>query len=266
MEPLDKQIIPGEQVAAAERWQLPEMDDPDARPKGSNALGYQPDWYNTDEAETESSDVEEEQPPLTLEEIESIRQAAYDDGFAEGKEAGYQAGFDEGRVKGEEAGHAEGLENGRSEGLELGRSWIEELSQQWQELLDKLSHPLTQVDHQVEEQLVWMAMQLAKALIKTDVHIAPDLILNALKDGIKQLPVAEEGISIEMHPDDLEMVREIYGEEECQNRGWQLTAEPSLQRGDLVLASTTSSIDMFLEKRIEQLFRQFLRQNLELLS
>ena len=138
MEPLDKQIIPGEQVAAAERWQLPEMDDPDARPKGSNALGYQPDWYNTDEAETESSDVEEEQPPLTLEEIESIRQAAYDDGFAEGKEAGYQAGFDEGRVKGEEAGHAEGLENGRSEGLELGRSWIEERSQQWQELLDKL--------------------------------------------------------------------------------------------------------------------------------
>ncbi len=266
MEPLDKLIISGEQVSAADRWQLPEMDDPDAKPKGPNALGYQPDWYKEDSVETESSDVEEEQPPLTLEEIEAIRQAAYDDGFAEGKEAGYQAGFEEGRIKGEEEGHAEGLEKGRNDGMEVGRSWIEERSQQWQDLLDKLSHPLKQVDHQVEEQLVWMAMQLAKALIKTDVHIAPDLILNALKDGVKQLPVAEEGISIEMHPDDLSMVREIFGEEECQNRGWQLTAEPSLQRGDLVLAGSTSSIDMLLEKRIELLFRQFLRQNLELTS
>ena len=59
MEPLDKLIISGEQVSAADRWQLPEMDDPDAKPKGPNALGYQPDWYKEDSVETESSDVEE---------------------------------------------------------------------------------------------------------------------------------------------------------------------------------------------------------------
>ncbi|WP_024870877.1 flagellar assembly protein FliH [Tolumonas lignilytica] len=263
MEPLDKLIIPGEQVPEADKWQLPEMIDPDEKLKGSNALGYEPNWYQEEELPTESSDVEEEQPPLTLEEIEAIRQAAYEDGFSEGKEAGFQQGYAEGMAKGELAGHADGVEKGREEGLELGREWIGVRAQQWQDLLDKLSHPLMQVDKMVEQQLVWLAMQLAKSLIKTDVHLAPDLILNSLKEGVKQLPAAEEGISIELHPEDLDMIKEIYGEEECRKRGWQLNAEPSLQRGDLVIASQTSSIDMFLEKRIEQLFRQFLRQNLD---
>lgn len=264
MEPLEKTYIPAEQAQDANKWEWPDVGEPDNVLKNSNALGYAPDWYREEERPTESSDVvEEEQQPLTLEEIESIRQTAYEDGFAEGKEAGFQAGYADGMAQGETAGHAEGLEKGREEGLALGREWIEVRAQKWQDLLDKLAHPLAQVDKMVEQQLVWMSMQLAKALIKTDVHLAPDLILNSLKEGLKQLPAAEEGISIEMHPDDLDMIKEIYGEAECQKRNWQLHAEPGLQRGDLVLSSSTSTVDLFLEKRIEQLFRQFLRQNLD---
>jgi flagellar assembly protein FliH len=264
MEPFEKTYIPAEHAQEADKWEWPDVEEPEQPLKGSNALGYAPDWYHEEGLATESSDVaEEEQQPLTLEEIESIRQAAYDDGFAEGKEAGFQAGYADGMTQGETAGHEEGVEKGRDEGLTLGREWIEERSKKWQDLLDKLAHPLDQVDKMVEQQLVWLSMQLAKALIKTDVHLAPDLILNSLKEGLKQLPVAEEGISIEMHPDDLEMVREIYGEEECQKRNWHLHAEPSLQRGDLLLANATSSVDLYLEKRIEQLFRQFLRQNVD---
>lgn len=270
MEPFDKAYIPAEQAQNADKWEWPDVTDEAEQPRqnsGSNALGYAPDWYREEGLATESSDVaEEEQQPLTLEEIESIRQAAYDDGFAEGKEAGFQAGHEEGLTQGEAAGHEAGLEKGREEGLALGREWIEERSQQWQSLLDKLAHPLAQADKMVEQQLVWLSMQLAKALIKTDVHLAPDLILNSLKEGIKQLPVSEEGISIEMHPDDLDMVRDIYGEEECQKRNWHLQAEPSLQRGDILLSSSTSSIDLYLEKRIEQIFRQFLRQNADQIS
>lgn len=264
MEPLEKTYIPAEEAKEANKWEWPDVDEPEQPLKGSNALGYAPDWYREEGLPTESSDVAEEEPqPLTLEEIESIRQAAYEDGFAEGKEAGFQAGYADGMTQGEVAGHAEGLDNGRDEGLALGREWIEVRAQKWQDLLDKLAHPLAQVDKMVEQQLVWMSMQLAKALIKTDVHLAPDLILNSLKEGLKQLPVAEEGVSIELHPDDLDMIKEIYGEAECQKRHWQLHAEPSLQRGDLLLSSSTSSVDLFLEKRIEQLFRQFLRQNVD---
>jgi len=66
-----------------------------------------------------------------------------------------------------------------------------------------------------------------------------------------------------LHPEDAELIRSAYGEEECQRRGWTLLAEPALQRGDLQLASRTSSIDWMLEERIENLLRNFLRTNLD---
>lgn len=44
--------------------------------------------------------------------------------------------------------------------------------------------------------------------------------------------------------------------------GLDPTGEPALQRGDLQLASRTSSIDWLLEERIDNLLRNFLRSNL----
>ncbi len=265
MNSTEKKNIDSDDTSAASTWELPDVGQPYDHSDKSNALGYDPDWYKSETLATASEDIEEEQAPLTLEEIEAIRQTAYDDGFQEGKDAGFLTGQEEGRLKGEQEGYEVGLEKGREEGLALGRAWIEEKTQQWQSLLDKIAHPLHQVDQNVEQQLVWMAMQLAKSLIKHEVHVAPDLLLTSLKDAIKLLPAVEDGVIIELHPDDLEMIREVFSEEECQKRGWTLQQEPALQRGDLVLTSQTSSIDLLLEKRIEQLFRQFLRQNLEML-
>ena len=176
---------------------------------------------------------------MTLEEIEAVRQAAYEDGFAEGREAGFNQGQEEGKLAGLQQGHAIGLEQGQAEGLAMGQSLIAEQLSHWQAMLGKLAQPMEQVDIQVEQQLVWLAMMLAKSLIKQEVHTSPDLLLGSLKEAVKQLPCAEE----------------------CQKRGWTLVAEPALQRGDLQLTSRTSSIDLLLEQRIENLLRNFLRTN-----
>ena len=72
--------------------------------------------------------------------------------------------------------------------------------------------------------------------------------------------VITEGVRIALHPEDLTLVQAAYGEEACAKRGWQLEADPTLERGDLQVSSQTSSIDMLLEQRIDQLLRQFLRR------
>ena len=243
-------------------WEWPELESPRLAIE-SNALGYAPDWsHDEQEPEFEPEQSEPEQQPLTLEEIEAIRQAAYEDGFNEGKEAGFAKGLEEGKLEGLQQGHAAGLEQGEAEGLALGQSIIEEQASQWQSLINQLTRPLQQADQQVEQQLLWLAMTLAKVLIRHEVHTSADLLLGSLKEAIKQLPCAAEGVTIELHPDDLALVLKAYGgEEECQKRGWTLVAEPSLQRGDLQLLSRTSSIDLILEQRIEQLLRNFLRVN-----
>lgn len=244
-------------------WEWPMMDSPISQPE-SNALGYAPNWYQEEQTPDEPLvEPEPEQAPLTLEEIEAIRQAAYDDGFAEGRQAGYEQGHDEGRQQGLLEGHAEGVAQGHQEGLQQGQAEVDASIAHWQQLAEQLVTPLAQLDQQVEQQLVYLAMQLAKALIQHETHTAPDLLLNSLKEAVRLLPCAEEGITLQLHPDDIARLHAAFGAEECQRRGWTLQAEPTLQPGDLQLLSRTSSIDWVLEERISQLLRNFLRQNID---
>ena len=245
-------------------WDWPLMEKPNTEPE-SNALGYAANWYQASQEPApvdEESEPEPEQQPLTLEEIEAVRQAAYEDGFAEGREAGFAQGLEDGRLQGLQEGHQQGLEQGQTEGLALGQSLIDEQVTHWRALAEQLAQPLAELDEQVEQQLVYLAMRLAKTLIRHEVKTSPDLLLSSLKEAVALLPCAEEGITLSLHPDDLQLILDVYSEEECQRRGWTLQAEPALQRGDLQLASRTSSIDWLLEERIDNLLRNFLRSNL----
>lgn len=245
-------------------WDWPMMET-GAQEAESNVLGYAAGWYQSEQAPLEpEAEAEPEQQPLTLEEIEAVRQAAYEDGFAEGRDAGLAQGLEEGRLQGLQEGHTEGLTQGHAEGLAQGQEQIEQQIAHWQQLCSQLVQPLAQANAQVEQQLVWLALRLAKSLIRHEAHTSSDLLLTSLKEAIGLLPCAEEGITITLHPEDAELIRSAYGEEECVRRGWTLLAEPALQRGDLQLASRTSSIDWMLEERIESLLRNFLRTNVDL--
>jgi flagellar assembly protein FliH len=244
-------------------WNWPLMETAEQEPE-SNALGYAAGWYQQEQPTVEPEDnAEPEQQPLTLEEIEAVRQAAYEDGFAEGRELGLAQGLEEGRLQGLQEGHSEGLEQGQREGLALGQELVDQQVAHWQQLSEKLAQPLAQVDEQVEQQLVWLALRLAKNLIRHEAHTSPDLLLSSLKEAIALLPCAEEGITLTLNPEDVQLVRDAYGADECQRRHWTLVPEPSLLRGDLQLVSRTSSIDWLLEERIESLLRNFLRSNLD---
>lgn len=242
-------------------WEWPLMDSELPSDDTTNALGYQANWYQKQEEVPAVEEVEPEQQPLTLEEIEAVRQAAYEDGFNEGREAGFANGLEEGRLQGLQEGHEQGSAQGQAEGLALGQSLIDEQVTSWKLLAEKLAHPLAELDVQTEQQLVYMAMRLARSLILHEVQTSADLLLGSLKQAVSLLPCAEEGIQLTLHPDDMDRIREVFGAEECQRRGWSLVADPTLNPGDLQLASRTSSIDWLLEERIDNLLRNFLRTN-----
>ncbi|MCV6070338.1 hypothetical protein OFP26_32685, partial [Escherichia coli] len=70
---------------------------------------------------------EEEQPlALTEEQIELIKQGAYQEGLHQGQEAGFKQGYDKGKEEGLQAGHAEGLELGKAEGVTAGQEYIQQ--------------------------------------------------------------------------------------------------------------------------------------------
>ena len=242
------------EASEAKKWDLPFVDDPRVSQDNetTNALNRRSDW------KYEPPEEEEEILPPTAEEIEAIRQAAYEEGFQEGK----QAGFEEGKAQGFEQGHAEGLAQGHSEGmaqgLEEGQQEIAAQSDVWQMLTEKLHDPLSQANDETRDQLVKLAVTLAKAVIKTEVSTNTQVILQALSEGIKALPINQVEYQIHMHPEDISLVKSHFGEDEVDKKKWNLIESPNLERGGCDIVTSQNAVDVSIERRCRNVIDKFM--------
>lgn len=242
-----------------ELWQIPEVEEP-LKHTGTNALNMAPDWFTREREDVE--EVEEPVPlPPSLEEIEAIRDDAYQEGFEQGSQAGFSQGEEQGRLQGLAQGHAEGLEQGKTQGLAQGEAEIASQSAIWAKLAQQLSQPVAHLAEEVEQQLINLVLQLTQQIIKAEVQTNPQVILGALKQAMDVLPFATQTARLHFHPDDIAMIESVYSAQECEKRGWTLVAEPSLQRGDCQVKTQLSTVDYPLEMRINQVLKQFLSQN-----
>ena len=242
-----------------EDWYLPEFENTQAAALNTNALGMKHDWYEGKPSHEEVEDITPQ--PMTAEELDEIRQAAYDDGFAEGREQGYQDGLASGTAEGLSQGETDGLAQGLAQGLAEGQHQIIEKATAWEQLQTQMHTPLAAVNSDVESELIRVATGLAEELIKTEVTFNHDILLQTLKLALAALPVLEQKITITLHPADLAVINEYYAAEECEKRGWVLISEPMMKQGDLVINNEVSSVELLMEQRIKQMMRQFLIAN-----
>lgn len=243
-------------LGSAEKWALPDYgSDRHARPQPT-ALNYDPQWVPDFTPEPE-----EEPQPLTAEELEQIRQEAYKEGLFQGQEAGFCQGFDKGKAEGFEAGHQEGLEAGKTEGLEQGQEQIHQQVETFVGLADQFAQPLELMNAQVEKQLVDMVLTLVREVIHVEAQTNPQVILDTIKASVESLPINGHAITLKLHPEDAEILRDAYGEEELQLRHWTLCSEPALNRGDVQIEAGDSSVNYRLEDRIHNVLQTFCAAN-----
>jgi len=198
--------------------------------------------------------------PLTAEDLEEIRQAGYDEGFAEGKEEGFSQGYQEGREQGLQDGTAQGQAEGKKQGLAEGEALIRDQLSQLQALLAQLQQPLAKVDQQVEQALLELALAMAQAVIGVEVTTNPQLILQSLREAVDALPYQAENLIIKLHPADLAVIAQHYSSDELAQRQWQLRAEPAMSRGDCRVETKESSVDRSLKTRLQASLEHFLQE------
>ncbi len=234
-------------------WDLPYVED--ARPvdeNKTNALNKRSDWkYEPPE------EVEEILPP-TAEEIEAIRAAAYQDGFAQGKSEGLEKGQKEGMALGLEKGHAEGVEKGLAEGLATGEEQINQQIAEWQSLLQQLQNPVVQVQEELQKELVQLSVSLARAVIKAETITNPDIIFQALSEGLKVLPIQESAYQIHLHPQDIELIKQHFKEEEISQHNWLFVEAPQMARGGCDISTASNAVDVSIERRTRDVLDKFL--------
>ncbi|MBP6491271.1 MAG: flagellar assembly protein FliH, partial [Thauera sp.] len=93
-----------------------------------------------------------------------------------------RAGFDEGRA----AGHAEGLEAGRAEGYVEGRAQAEAEAARLAGLADSLDEALRELDGEIAEQLMALAIEMARRMVKLTLTEHPEAILETVRSALLQ--------------------------------------------------------------------------------
>ncbi|MEF2483500.1 flagellar assembly protein FliH [Vibrio mimicus] len=247
-------IRPGADDATVtpQKWGLPDYGADTHKAAKQTAFNYDPGWIpHFDEAEQEAAHE------LTEEEIALIRSAAQQEGFEQGQAEGYQQGLEQGKAEGLQAGHQEGHAQGYQDGVAEGQALIQEHVQTFMALANQFAQPLDLLNAQVEKQLVDMVLALTKEVVHVEVQTNPQVILDTVKASVESLPIAGHAITLKLNPEDVELIRQAYGEQEIETRNWTLLSEPALSRGDVQIEAGESSVSYRMEDRVRSVLKSF---------
>ena len=188
--------------------------------------------------------IEEElAPPLeypTQEEIDAIREAAHATAFEEGRNAGY--------AEGHAAGHADGHAQSYAEGQQASRVELAHL----QTIAVGFGTALQQADELIANEVMELALQLAKGMLKAALPVRPELILPMVREAIEYLPVLQQPALLMLNPDDAQIVRDGIGEE-LDKGGWRVIDDPAIERGGCKIDTASNQIDAQTSTRWQRL-------------
>ena len=229
-------VIRAQDVNVFDRWALPSFDEPGEE---------QPVSEEIEPAAAEelphSEDVPvEEVKPLTLDELEAIRQEAYNAGFSTGEKDGFHAGQLKARRE------AEAALAPRLESLER--------------LMAQLLDPIAEQDRNLEHAMVTLVSQLAKEVIQRDLLIDSSQIRQVLREALKLLPMGAGNVRIHINPQDFELVKEL---RERHEESWKIVEDNDLLPGGCRIETEHSRIDASIETRLAQAIKQLFEQQRE---
>lgn len=220
-------LIRARDVRGFESWALPSFDPPKPEPEP--------------EPEPEPPEMEEvpleEVQPLTLEELESIRQEAYNEGFAVGEKEGFHSATLKVRQEAEVALAA------KLASLEL--------------LMTHLFEPIAEQDTQIEKSLVDLVQHITKQVIKRELAIDSSQIEHVMRDALKLLPLGVDNVRLYVNPQDFEQAKAL---RERHEEGWRIVEDESLLPGGCRVETEHSRIDASIETRVTQVMAKLFDQ------
>ena len=196
-------------LTAWERWELASFDT--ATPVAANGIAMHADH---------SAQVERTNVPLDRAEIERI--------CAEAREDGYQAGYNSGYQTGKRTGYEEGQAAAKDEAARIGK------------VANGLEQALQEFDQQVADELLALAVEIARQVVRHEIAARPATILGVVNEALTYLPHLHA--AIHLNPEDASLVRSYLGDA-LAHAGHRILEEPTLKPGDCLLEAGGSQID-----------------------
>jgi flagellar assembly protein FliH len=175
-------------------------------------------------------------PMISEEELEAIREAARQQGYAEGFEAG------------QASGHASGYEDG----MALGRAEAASELTHLQEMTTSFGHAVTEADEAIAADVLELALHLAKNMVRTAFEVRPELILPVVREAVDYLPTLQQPALLVLNPEDALIVRGSIGHE-LEKTGWRIVEDVNVARGGCRIDTASNQIDAQIASRWQRL-------------
>lgn len=164
----------------------------------------------------------------TVGELEDVEQRAYQEAYAQGQEAGLAAA----RAQTQQALDALNAQVARLDAV-----------------FGTLARPLHELDAQVEDQLVHLALTVARQLVRRELRMDPAQVIAIIRETVALLPAAARDVRVHLHPEDAAIVREKLATPAAE-RAWTIIEDPVMTRGGCRVTTDTAQVDARLETRI----------------
>lgn len=234
-------------------WDLPYWS-------GGPAVKKQP-ALDEQASETEVEVVE----PITVEELEAIRNEGYEEGFLQGLNEGREKGEKEGIATGKSEGHKEGLkqgtqegnrlgfEAGQAEGLVAGKEEIVLAASNLAKLTQQLEQSLVEKDSALPAVLSQLIKTACETIIGRELTQGDDQITQKVLMALDQLPSGAENIKIFVSSSDAAFL-----EEGLKNAGREMNfkVDAGLEAGSAKITTTQSLLEFSLQERMDAVFER----------
>lgn len=220
-------------LTAWERWELASFDAP------AEVIAEAAEETVAAEAESAPVDVVDvDTPPNvqwpTAEEIEEIHRQAREQGYERGVAEGKEEGFAAGQLAGNESGFAAGQVLAHAEAERLGAA------------ANQLEQALATLESQVAEELLALALELARGVIRQEISARPEALLTVVREAMAQLP--HQHTAIYLNPEDASLVRSYLGDQ-LAHAGHRIHEDFKLKHGDCLLEAGGTQLDATVAMR-----------------
>jgi flagellar assembly protein FliH len=151
----------------------------------------------------------------------------------------------------EREAYEKGFEQGRKDGLDLEQKKIEEMGKELESLFSGLRDLKEKIYRESEGDLLKLSTLIAKKIIREEVKIHEDIIINMIQSTLKFL-TDKRKLKIIIHPDDMEEVKRLLPDiAKVTNGGqFQLTEDHTIERGGCILETGYGKINATIEDQL----------------
>jgi flagellar assembly protein FliH len=253
--------IPAEEVPEPKLWKLPFWTEPKHIVQAEVEIEEE-----EDDSEVLIEEEEIEIEPITAEQLEAIRQEAYNEGLeqglVEGRQKGEKLGFDEGNKVGITEGKEVGEKLGYDAGFQKGEKQAEaDADNKSAELNSKLHSCMRNMEKSVSEQktavediLPNLVISIAEAVVAEELSHGSEHIINIVQQALNALPTDTGGLTIECNPHDLDFLINAQIDTDFDAK---FKSNEKISAGGCKINSRYSAIDFQLSERWNVIIKQY---------